>query len=209
MPGDALYAQLPDIRAKAARYAVPVSAITVRAAGQKGAKPVAVSGVLRFADGSSPSGAALAIEFARAGTTAFGQITSTQAGADGSWATSVTLPASGQVRAVFGGDATRPRLESAPLNVKVVPSLAITTDKRRAPAGTKFLVTGTLAPTQAHATCLLERQVHGRWSTVQKKRINIRQTRIETTVRPKTPGLYRISIIAGDTVRRRTIRALH
>ena len=45
------------------------------------------------------------------------------------------LPASGQVRAVFGGDGTRPRLESAPVVVKVVPSMTLTTDKRRAQGG--------------------------------------------------------------------------
>ena len=37
-PGDALYAQLPDLRARAARYAVPISAITVRASSQRGTK---------------------------------------------------------------------------------------------------------------------------------------------------------------------------
>ena len=57
--------------------------------------------------------------------------------------------------------------------------------------------------------CLLERQVRGRWVTVQRKRIAVRQTRIATKVRPKTPGLYRVSIIADGVTRRRTIRALH
>jgi hypothetical protein len=206
-PGDALYAQLPDLRARAARYAVPISAITVKAASQRGAKPVAVSGQLRFADGSSPAGAQLSIEYARS-STLFNQIGTTTAGPDGTWATSVTLPASGKVRAVFAGDGARPRLESSPVTVKVVPSLSITTDKRRAKSGAKFAVTGVLNPSQARVVCLLERQVHGRWRTVQRKRITVRNTRIATTVRPKTPGLYRVSIIADGVTRRRTLRAL-
>jgi hypothetical protein len=208
-PGDALYAQLPDLRNRASRYATPVSAITVKAASQRGAKPTSVSGAIRFADGSSPAGAPLAVEYAGKGTTAFSQIGTTQVGLDGSWATSVVLPASGKVRAVFAGDATRPRLESRPVNVKVVPSLAITTSRRRAKHGRTFRVTGTLNPTQALVVCLLEKQSRGRWVTVQRKRIAPRQSRIDTKVRPKTPGLYRVSIIADGVTRRRTIRALH
>ena len=207
-PGDALYAQLPDLRARAGRYAVPVSAITVKAASQRGAAPTSVDGVLRFADGSSPAGATLAVEYARAGTTTFVPVTTTTAGLDGLWATSVVLPASGNVRAVFAGDEARPRIESSPVSVRVVPSLAVTMDKRRARTGTAFAVSGVLAPTQARVTCLLERQIGGRWVTVQRKRINVTQTRFATTVRPKTPGLYRVSIVADGVTRRRTIRAL-
>jgi len=51
-------------------------------------------------------------------------------------------------------------------------------------------------------------QVRGRWVTAQKKRINVSQTRFATTVRPKTPGLYRVSIVADGVTRRRTLRAL-
>jgi hypothetical protein len=208
-PGDALYAQLPDLRARAARYAVPLSAITVKASSsQQGAQPTTVSGNLRFADGSSPMAVPVAIEYAPAGGV-FAQIAATSVGYDGAWTTTVVLPKSGKVRAVFAGDGARSRLESAPIAVKVLPSLAITTDKRRAKAGTAFALTGVLSPTQVRVVCLLERQVRGRWVTVQRKRINVRQSQIATTVRPKTPGLYRVSIIADGITRRRTIRALH
>jgi len=189
---------------------VAVSAITVKtsSSSQQGAKPTTVSGNLRFADGSSPMGAPLAIEYAPAGGV-FAQVTATSVGFDGAWTTSVVLPKSGKVRAVYAGDDTRPRLESAPVSVTVVPTLAITTDKRRAKAGTAFTLTGVLSPTQVRVVCLLERQVRGRWVTVQRKRINVRQTQIATKVRPKTPGLYRVSILAEGVTRRRTIRALH
>ena len=106
--------QLPTLRTRASRYAFAASGITVKAASQKGAQPVSVSGQLRFADGSSPAGAVLGVEYTTAGS-AWTQIGTTNAGPDGAWATSITLPASGQVRAVFGGDGTRPRLESAPV----------------------------------------------------------------------------------------------
>ncbi len=150
----------------------------------------------------------LGVEYTTAGS-AWTQIGTTNAGPDGSWATSITLPASGQVRAVFGGDGTRPRLESAPVSIKVVPSMTLTTDKRRAKAGTAFAVSGTLTPAQARVECLLERQVRNRWVRVQRKRINVRAGAYRTTVRPKTPGLYRVSIIATGVTRRRTVRAQH
>jgi hypothetical protein len=205
-PGDQLYAQLPTLRTRASRYAFAASGITVKAASQKGAQPVSVSGQLRFADGSSPAGAVLGVEYTTAGS-AWTQIGTTNAGPDGAWATSITLPATGQVRAVFGGDGTRPRLESAPVSIKVVPSMTLTTDKRRAKAGTAFAVSGTLSPAQGRVECLLERQVRNRWVRVQRKRINVRGGAYRTTVRPKTPGLYRVSIIASGVTRRRTLRA--
>jgi hypothetical protein len=207
-PGEQLYAQLPDLRNRAARYSHPVNAITVKASSQKGAKPTSVSGVLHFADGSSPAGAALTVEYLTAGS-AWSAVTTTACGLDGTWSTSVQLPASGKVRAVFAGDATRARLESAPLTVKVVPSMTLTSDKRRATAGSSFAVSGTLAPTQTRVQCVLERQVGSRWVTVQRKRINVRGGRFSTSVRPTKPGLYRVSVLADGVTRRRTLRALH
>jgi len=205
-PGESLYAQLPDLRVRAARYAHPVSAITVKAASQKGTTPTSVSGVLRFADGSSPAGATLGVEYMAAGS-AWTQVTTTACGFDGSWSTSVQLPASGQVRAVFAGDATRGRLESGPIALRVVPSMTLTSDKRRATAASAFAISGTLAPSQPRVQCLLERQVGSRWVTVQRKRINVRGGRFATKVRPTRPGLYRVSIIADGVTRRRTLRA--
>jgi hypothetical protein len=110
---------------------------------------------------------------------------------------------------VFAGDATRGRLESAPVAVRVVPSLTLTSDKRRATAGSSFAISGTLAPAQPRVQCLLERQVGRRWVTVQRKRINVRGGRFSTSVRPGKPGLYRVSIVADGVTRRRTLRALH
>jgi hypothetical protein len=207
-PGDALYAQLPDLRARAQRYAIPVSAITVRAASQKGTRPTTISGVLRFADGSSPAGAPLSIEYAGGGS-AWTPVATATCGLDGAWSATVALPASGHVRAVFAGDGARPRLESAPIKIRVIPSMSVTTDKRRAPAGTAFAVSGTMSPSQPRVVCQLERKVGRRWVVIQRKRINVRGGRFKTKVRPRAAGLYRLSIIADEVTRRRTLRALH
>jgi len=208
-PGEALYAQLPELRARAASYDFAINGITVQATRQRGRKPVTVSGALRFADGSSPAGAALGVEYMAAGS-AWTPLTTTTCGPDGRWSAQAVLPATGRVRAVFPGDATRPRLESEPVTVRVIPSMALTTDKRRAKAGRSFSVSGTLDPApEPRVVCLLERKVGRRWVRVQRKRINVRGGRFKTRVRPKTPGLYRVSIIADGVTRRRTLRALH
>jgi hypothetical protein len=209
-PGAALYAQLDDLRARAAKYAGPVTGIVVRAtSSQHGATPVSLDGVLHFADGSSPAGATLAIQYINAGGSAWSPVTNTICGPDGSWAASAVLPASGEVRAVFGGDATRPPVTSGPITVLVIPSLSLTSDKIRAPAGTAFQLSGAISPPQAQLTCLLERQVGRRWTTAQRKRIGVTNGRYATSVKPSRAGLYRVSIIASGVTRRRTIRATH
>ena len=84
----------------------------------------------------------------------------------------------------------------------------LSVDKRRARAGSAFVVTGTMSPAQARVTCLLERQIRGRWRTVQRKRIAVAGSgAYATKVRPKVAGLYRVSIIATGVTRRRTLRA--
>jgi hypothetical protein len=208
-PGDVLYAQLADLRARAARHAGAISGIVVRAASrQHGTTPVDLNGVLHFADGSSPAGATLSVEYTAAGS-AWTQVTTTACGVDGTWATGAVLPSSGQVRAVFAGDSARPRVESGAITVEVVPRLNLITDKRRAPAGTAFAVSGSMSPPQSLLVCVLERQVGSRWVAVQRKRIAVPDGGYATKVRPRTPGLHRVSIIAAGVVRRRTLRVTH
>ena len=105
---------------------------------------------------------------------------------------------------MFGGDATRGRLESAQIAVKVVPSLTLTSDKRHAPAGSSFAISGTLAPSQPRVQCLLERQVGTRWVTVQRKRGNG-----WVTVRRAKDSVSKRGAFAGDITRlsRGTFRA--
>ena len=56
---------------------------------------------------------------------AWTQLAGAACGPDGRWGVAVALPGSGSVRAVFAGDATRPRLESAPVSITVVPKLTL------------------------------------------------------------------------------------
>ena len=88
--------------------------------------------------------------------------------------------------------------------------MSLTSDKRRAKAGTRVRHQRHAgARARPRVQCLLERQVGNRWVTVQRKRIDVRGGRFQTKVRPKKAGLYRVSIIADGVTRRRTLRALH
>ncbi len=207
-PGNALYAQLPDLRARAARYSGPLAGITVRAATRRiRTRPVQLSGELRFPDGSSPAGAPLQIQFAVPGAT-FAHVADAVCGPDGSWAATVPLTNSGSLRAAFLGDATRPPLASSPIAIHVLPLLRMSLSKRRLPAGRNVAVSGTVSPkpTNGRVEVRIERRVGRRWRRVQRKRINVRGGRYLTKIRMRTRGLYRVSVLTPGATQRRLLR---
>jgi hypothetical protein len=207
-PGDALYAQLPDLRARAARYAGPLAGITVRAASRRvRTKPVQLSGELRFPDGSSPAGAQLDIEFAVPGAT-FSRIAGTVCNSDGTWSAVVPLTHSGSIRASFPGDGARQPLASSPVTIRVLPLLRMGLSSRRIHAGRAVAVSGTLPPRPAtgRVEVRLERRVGRRWVRVQRKRINVRGGRFLTRIRLRRTGLYRVSVLTPGATQRRLLR---
>jgi hypothetical protein len=207
-PGGVLYGQLPDLRGRALRYATPVSRVTLHSAARRvpGDRPTALSGELHFADGSSAAGIPVSLEFMAAGS-AWTQLAGAACGPDGRWGVAVTLPGSGSLRAVFSGDATRPRLESGPVSITVVPKLTLALKPRKLRAGHVVGVTGTMLPAQSTMVeCVVERRVGRRWKPVQRKRIAVRGGRFSTRIRERRAGLYRISIISPNATIRRLVR---
>jgi hypothetical protein len=208
-PGDALYRQLGALRTRANGYSGPVSGITVTTSSrQRGTRPVELAGSLHFADGSSPAGAMLSIEYMTGGS-AWTPVASTVCSDDGSWATSAVLPSSGAVRAVFAGDATRGRVVSGRIPVTVVPLLSLTSNVRRTNVGGTIAVSGSIAPAPKHVDLVLERKVGHRWVLViKRRRLAVSGGRYATNVRLNHPGLYRVWIKAGGTHRSRQLRAI-
>jgi hypothetical protein len=206
-PGDVLYGQLADLRDRAGRYAAPVTALTFHTSKTvRGVKASAVEGELHFADASSPEGAGIDVEYQSAGS-AWTRIAGAIAGADGLWSSSVQLPATGRVRAVFGGDASRPRQESAPITVRVVPSLTLAVATPRPRRRRAVNLSGTMSPPSALVTVLFERRVGRRWVKVQQKRIALAEGAFRSYVRPPVAGRYRLSVTGGGITRRRRISA--
>jgi hypothetical protein len=209
-PGDALYAQLPDLRARATRYSGPLAGITVHASSTRiRTRPVKLSGELRFPDGSSPAGAPLDIEFAVPGA-AFARIAGTVCGPDGRWAASVPLTASGLIRAAFRGDGVRLPLASSPVAIHVLPTLRLGLSSRRLRHGRSLAVSGTMTPRPAggRVEVRIERLVGRRWVRVQRKRINVRGGRYLTKVKLRRPGLHRVSVIAPGATKHLRVRSL-
>jgi len=209
-PGEGLHAQLGELRARVARYvprAVAALELSVANPRVRGAAPAEVAGRLAFADASSPENVPLVLEFQASGR-AWRPVATTGTGPGGDWRAAVALPASGIVRAVFAGDAARPRLESPAASVTVLPALAMRLNTPRVRAGRRAAVSGTLAPGAPQLVCLLERRIGSRWVTVQRKRIRVRRGRFATVVRPRRAGLYRVSVLAPGASSRRRLRAL-
>ena len=208
-PGEALYAQLPDLRARATRYAGPLAGLTVRASSTRiRTRPVRLSGLLRFPDGSSPAGAPLDIEFAVPGA-AFSRIAGTVCGPDGSWTASVPLTVSGLIRAAFPGDGARPPLASSPVAIHVLPTLRLGLSSRRIRHGRAVAVSGTISPKPAsgRVEVRIERLVGRRWKRVQRKRIVVRRGRYLTRVKLRRRGLHRVSVIVPGATKRLRVRA--
>jgi hypothetical protein len=108
---------------------------------------------------------------------------------------------------VFPGDGARPRLESTPLSITVVPKLTLALKPRKLRARRAVGVSGTMLPAQSIlVVCLVERRVGRLWVRVQRKRIAVRGGRFSTRVRQRRAGLYRISISAPEATIRRQVR---
>ena len=209
-PGDVLYAQLPELRIRAAQYAGPLAGVTVRAAATKlrGVTSAVLSGALRFADGSSPAGAPVDILYATAGS-AFSPITSVRCAADGLWSTTIDLPHTGTIRARFPGDATRPSMESSSLTITVVPKLALGLSSRRLRRRRRLAVSGVVTPPgDRYVTVLLERRVGRRYRRVRKRRVALVDGRYLRFFRPTRRGLYRVTVRVPGARARQYVRVV-
>ena len=209
-PGDVLYTQLPDLRVRAARYAGPASGMTVRAASTKlrGTRTATLSGLLRFADGSSAADAPVEILYAATGNGGvYSPLATTRCALDGSWTATVDVPRTGTIRARFPGDATRAALESSSLRITLIPKLSLFLSSRRFRRGRRVRVSGYVAPaTSTHVDLLLERKVRGRYRRVRRRRLRVRNTRFARLLRPSRPGLYRVTLSVDGASTRQYLR---
>ena len=129
-PGDALYAQLAELRVRAAAYAGGYASAGTRLTIVPAVRSVrwpagtTVSGDLAFPDGAPVQGAPVRVEFRPSGG-AWQPLASAACDGAGHWAAAVALPRSGSMRAHFGGDAAHAAFASAPVAVTVLPALSV------------------------------------------------------------------------------------
>ena len=208
-PGDTLYTQLADLRARAARYAGPVVGLAARVDSTtvRGARPVTLRGRLGFPDGASPDGAAIDVEY-QSGGSAWSRVGGARCAADGSWEAQVEVHASGLVRAVFGGGRGQGRMESSPISLTVLPRLTIGLTKTRLRLGRTVTVDGTAELADTVSLVLERRTRRGRWKRERKRALSVQEGVWEVRLRPRRRTRYRVTAAAGPIYRRRRFRVL-
>jgi hypothetical protein len=209
-PGNLLYGQLADLRARAAGYAAPLAGVTVQAASTRlrGSTTAVLSGTVRLPDGTAAAGALVDILYAAAGAVPATAAT-VACGVDGGWAATLELPQSGTVRARFRGDALRAPMESAPLEITILPRVSLGLSSRRIARGRRVAASGVAWPTTARAVVLLlERKRRGRYVRVRRRRVPLAATRYRQFMRPPRRGLYRVTVSVDGVTAREYLRVV-
>ncbi len=190
-PGNALYAQLPELRRRAASLAGPIVAhgvVSLQSSADAidyGADAVFKGTVIRP---DSTAGAGEVVALQKRGTGG-GWVTvgRTTALVDGSWVVRVPWKRGGNVRAVAAG------VTSKAIVVQVTPALTTRRAPKRVTAGSSVELAGRVRPEVAVAV-LLERQgSDGRFHRVRVVSGTRRQTHWSAAVRLRRPGLYRLA----------------
>ena len=206
-PGDALYAQLPDIRARAssAAGAGPAAPVATRAqltlstgaARLAFPAPVTVSGRLALTDGTAIGNARVEIQL-RSLTGHFNSVATAQTDGDGNWTATVNSSRTVSVRAYWPGDGTRRAVASPKVSVIVQPTLSLAASDRRLRAGERLKLSGTIAPRKGAVGLLVQKRARGGWRGVAPTGARARGGTWAVKLRPSA-GLYRArALFAGD-----------
>jgi len=194
-PGDALYAQLPELRRRAAGLAGPIVAhgeISLQTSADAvayGADAVFKGTVIR-PDSTAGAGEVVALQ-KRGSAGAWVTVARTTALIDGSWVVRVPWRRGGDVRAVAAG------VTSKALPVQVTPALTTHGTPRRVRAGSSLGLSGRVRPSVAVAV-LLERQgADGKFHRVRIVSGTRRLTNWRAAVSLHRPGLYRLTARTG------------
>ena len=204
-PGAALFAQLPQIRERAAAlapqyaFAPPAGAVSLAAADRTLEFPQAaqLSGRATGTGGAPLAGAPIAVQMVSGGR--FVTLARTATNPDGSWSVALPTQYSRSLRAV----ATLPAgtlVGSPAVAVKVAPRLRIRAP-RRVTARRRFTVTGSMRPRRARLVLEIARTgSDGQMHTVARVPVKVRRGRWSAPVALRRAALHRLRIaFAGDS----------
>jgi N-acetylmuramoyl-L-alanine amidase-like protein len=213
-PGDALYAQLPDIRSRAAGVG-PVTPVTpggptattrtvlslAPATGRLSfPQPVSVAGKLTLADGTPVSGVSVRVQV----RTLHGHwvsVTTATTGPDGSWSANVNSSRTVVVRAYWPGDATHRAVASSKATVKVQPTISLAVSARRVAAKGRLKLSGAIAPRKSGVGMVIQRRVGAGWRAAGPRSARARGGKFSVVLRPTARGLYRARATFGGDAR--------
>jgi hypothetical protein len=194
-PGNALYAQLPDLRARAQRFAGPVQAraqATLAAVDRQVlyGEIAQFSGLVRRSDGTAAAGEPVAVQ--KRGRTSWVTIARAVTDDQGLWSAGVPWRATGAVRVSAAG------ITSGAETIAVVPKVQPRAITRRVVAGSVVAVSGRVRPAVPVFAVVEKQGSDGRWRRVAVERARVRRTAFRTTVTLRRAGLYRVTARAGD-----------
>ncbi|MBX5441260.1 MAG: N-acetylmuramoyl-L-alanine amidase [Solirubrobacteraceae bacterium] len=210
-PGAALYAQLPEIRRRAAAQDYPIQSPDVPVAGsgqaqlsiQPAATQVAaystvhVLGQLRDVDGGPIAGVEVRIQ--KRGATRWSTAARARTDRDGRFDAPVVVRQSTRLRAWFGGDADvgGEVLTSPEVAVNAIPKLTIDVSAKRVPVGGTVQVRVAARPTRSRVDLVVTRRgPDGRYRTVSRHRLRRSGSALAADVRLTKAGLYGFTVSA-------------
>jgi hypothetical protein len=210
-PGNALYAQLPDVRSRASGVApatpvvpgLPATERTVLSMAPATGRlafpqPVSVSGKLTLADGTPVGGVAVQVQV-RSLHGHWIPVTTASTGADGSWSANVNSSRTVAVRAYWPGDATHRAVASSRATVKVQPTLSLAASAKRVAAKGRLKLSGAIAPRKSGVGLIVQRRVGAGWRAAGPSSARARGGKFAVVLRPAARGLYRArATFAGD-----------
>ena len=208
-PGDALYAQLPEIRRIAAQGGspfvppapaggpAPALSLTATTARVPFGQVVDVSGRLAQPDGAPVAGASIAVQVR--GATGFATVARAVTGPDGGWLAPLAITRNRALRAVWLNAVGRPAATSAERRLEVLPLIEAAA-ARRTVVRRALVVRGLVRPPKARLGLQVARQgSDGRFHVVARVPVRAAGGRFRTVVRLRRPALHRLRVtFAGD-----------
>jgi N-acetylmuramoyl-L-alanine amidase len=212
-PGDMLYAQLPELRRRAAAIApAAVPAVAVALAMDPPAHSVVygqdltVTGTLRRADGTAIAGQRVLLQ--KQGRSGWVTVARADTNGDGTWSARVAWRAAGKVRAraTVTGSGTSATGGTA---VGCTPLLAAKARTTRVKAGRALTVSGTVRPLAPVAVRVEQQGKDGRWRTIRTQKVAPKTSRFTARVPLTKPGLYRLTPHTGSGRAKASAAALY
>jgi N-acetylmuramoyl-L-alanine amidase len=202
-PGDALYAQLPDIRARVGNVQ-PTAPSQARTRLDVSLTPgsvvypeqTTVSGALRQINGDPVAGVALDVQ--AYGTSGWRSTWKATTGSDGGFRIDVGARLSHQIRVRFAGDDLRLGTVSKSMLLKVVPELKLQRSASRRGVGQTVTLSGTVQPNKTKLQLVVERRI-GNKRSVGTLALRARSGKFARTYKFHSSGLFRFYVkFAGD-----------
>ena len=201
-PGEALYAQLPNLRARVGGVAPVTPRTRIEATVGPGVvrfpQQARLTGTLRMLTGAGVGGAPVEVQ-AFAGRAGWRTVARTTSAAGGAFEALLSPPAKRVLRARFPGGQGLLGSTSRQGTVLVRPTLTTTRSVSRAQVGRTPVIAGTIGPAKKRVLVVVERRIGGRNRRVGRVLVPARGGRFRTAFRLRQSGLHRFSaVFAGD-----------